>query len=65
MKDKMEQFFQSLTGIRKLAVMLLILIIACFFRLNGMVSGAEMVDLIKTTAVTFFGSNLMGKFLKK
>ena len=65
MKDKIESMLKSMIGLRKLSVMFLILSIGCVFRVKGYINGAEMVDLIKTTGIAFFGSNLMSKFLTK
>lgn len=48
----------KLSGIRKLLVMLLILIVGVSFRLTEYLNGTELVELIKTCAVGFFGANL-------
>lgn len=46
-------------GVRKFVVMLLIFSVGVYFRLKDYVNGVEFVELIKVTAVAFFGANLM------
>ena len=53
-----------LNGFRKFTIMLIIIIIAVLFRIFTMISGAELVDLIKVTGVAFFGTNAAEHLIK-
>ena len=55
MLDKIKEY---LIGVRKFSVMILIIVIAVIFRLTDLISGAEMVELLKVTGAAFMASNV-------
>lgn len=57
MKQKIADIINVLFGFRKLLLLLLICLIAVIFRLKELINGAEMVDLLKSTAIAFIGAN--------
>lgn len=57
MKRKMAEMINVIFGFRKFTIMLIICAIGIIFRIYGLVSGAEMVDLFKVITVAFFGVN--------
>jgi hypothetical protein len=57
MKQKIAELINVIFGFRKFLLMLVIVIIGVVFRLKGLVDGAELVDLLKTTTLGFFGAN--------
>ena len=44
-------------GLRKWSIMILLVTIAVVFRIKNLLSGVEMVDLLKATTIAFFSSN--------
>ena len=50
--------FELLEGSRKFLIMFLVLVAGLVFRLKGLVSGGEFVDLIKGCFIAFVGSNI-------
>jgi len=44
-------------GLRKWSIMIFLVLIAIVFRINNLLSGVEMVDLLKATTIAFFSSN--------
>ena len=59
MKEKVAEFFVLLQGFRKFIVALLILLVSIVFRIKGLLSGVEFVDLSKAITLGFFGTNSM------
>jgi hypothetical protein len=57
MKQKIAEFINVIFGFRKFILMLLVYSIAVIFRLKNLVSGAELVDLLKATTLGFLGAN--------
>lgn len=57
MKQKLAEFINLVFGFRKFLLMLAICLIAVIFRIKGLIDGSDMVDLLKTTSLGFFGSN--------
>lgn len=57
MKEKLAELLNVTFGFRKFLLMILLLIIGVVFRIKGYVNGAEMVDLFKSTAISFFAAN--------
>jgi len=57
MKQKLAELINIIFGFRKFLLMLLLFIVGITFRLADLVSGAEMVDLFKTTTIAFMGAN--------
>ena len=57
MNKKIQDFLSILNGFRKFSIILAVLLTAIVFRAIDFVNGAEFVDLVKYTAVAFFGTN--------
>lgn len=57
MKEKVAEFINIIFGFRKFIIMVLAMLISVTFRVKGYISGANMVDLLKATVISFFGSN--------
>lgn len=57
MKQKIAELINIIFGMRKFLLMLILYIIGIIFRIKGLVNGAEMVDLFKTTTIAFMGAN--------
>lgn len=57
MGKKLQEFLTVLNGFRKFAIMAAVLVVGIIFRIVNLVNGAEFVDLIKFTAIAFFGTN--------
>lgn len=57
MKQKFAEFFMLLMGFRKLLIMLLLFVIAIWFRLKGLMVGGDVVELLKGTVIAFFSAN--------
>lgn len=57
MRQKIAELINIIFGFRKFLLMLLLYIVGIVFRLNNLVTGAEMVDLFKTTTIAFMGAN--------
>jgi len=61
MLNKIKEY---LVGIRKFSVMILIIIIAISFRLTDLISGAEMVELLKVTGAAFMAGNMVERIVE-
>ena len=57
MKQKLAEIFNLIFGFRKMILMLIIFVVGIVFRIHGLINGAEMVDLFKTTAIAFMSAN--------
>jgi hypothetical protein len=57
MTQRLADFIALVTGLRKFLVMAGLMAIAVMFRIYGYISGGEMVDLLKNTAVAFMAAN--------
>lgn len=57
MKRKLAELINIIFGFRKFLLMLFLMLIAIIFRVKDYLNGAEMVDLLKTTAIAFMGAN--------
>lgn len=57
MKQKIAELINIIFGFRKFLLMLVLYLVGIIFRIKGLVSGAEMVDLFKTTTIAFMGAN--------
>lgn len=57
MKQRLAEFFNLVFGFRKFLLMLFIYMIAVIFRINNLINGTEMVDLLKNTTLGFIGAN--------
>jgi len=47
-----------LNGFRKFLIMLLLIAVGIAFRVCNLINGSELVTLLETTAVAFFGANI-------
>jgi hypothetical protein len=59
MTQQLTDFIEVFSDVNKTAVMAILLGLGAFFRIKGYISGGEMVDLMKTTTVSFFGTATM------
>jgi hypothetical protein len=57
MKQKIAELINIIFGFRKFLLMLMLYLVGIIFRCKDLVSGAEMVDLFKTTTIAFMGAN--------
>ena len=54
---KVQEIVGVLLGLRKFIVMLTLILIGIIFRTKGLISGDNLVDLLKGTAIAFMASN--------
>ena len=57
MFQKVQEIMSVILGLRKLVIMLALILIAIVFREKALIDGGQLVDLLKTTTLAFFGSN--------
>lgn len=57
MTQKLADFIVTIQGLRKFIVMVLLMILGIVFRMHNLLSGGEMVDLLKNTVVAFMAAN--------
>lgn len=57
MKQKIAEALNILFGFRKFVLMLFVFLVAVIFRCKDLINGSEMVDLLKSTVITFLGAN--------
>jgi hypothetical protein len=57
MKQKIAEWINIIFGFRKFMAWLALFLVGIIFRLKGLVSGAEFVDLIKGTFLGFVAAN--------
>lgn len=57
MKQKIADFLNIFFGFRKTLLMVILYIVGIIFRITGLLSGAEMVDLFKGTTIAFMSAN--------
>ncbi len=57
MTQKIIDFVSVFTGARKTIVMVSLIFICIVFRIKGLMSGDNMVDLLKGTCIAFFSAN--------
>ena len=55
--DIINKWIERIRGLRKWSIMILIILISTTLRIIGMLTGLEMVSLIKDVAVAFMASN--------
>ena len=64
---KIQEIVNTLLGLRKFIVMGALISIGTIFRIKGLLSGGELVDLWKATSIAFMASNSierMGETIK-
>lgn len=57
MRQKLAELINIIFGFRKFLLMLVLYVVGIVFRIKGLLAGAEMVDLFKSTTIAFFGAN--------
>lgn len=57
MKQKLLDFIEVFTGARKTIVMVTLMLVAIIFRIKGLMTGGDVVELLKGTAIAFFSAN--------
>ena len=62
MNQKLADALEVFSDTDKTAIMLLLLALASFFRMKGYVDGPGLVELLKTTTVSYFGTTTIVHF---
>ncbi len=57
MKQKLADFIAIFLGLRKTIVMFTLLLIAIVFRIEELINGEQLVDLLRYTVIAFFSAN--------
>jgi hypothetical protein len=57
MRQKIADLINVIFGFRKFLLMLAIYLIAIIFRIQNLINGTEMVELLKSTTLAFMGAN--------
>ncbi len=57
MKEKLAEFLNVFFGLRKVIAFFILFAVSIVFRVKGLVSGAEFVDLMKNVTLAFFAAN--------
>jgi len=57
MQKKLAELINVIFGMRKFILMVILYLVGIIFRLENLLSGAEMVDLFKATTIAFMGAN--------
>lgn len=57
MKRSLAEWLNVVFGFRKFILMLFLIAVAIIFRINELINGSEMIDLLKATAIAFFSAN--------
>ena len=57
MKQKLADFIAIFLGLRKTIVMFALLFIGIVFRIEELINGEQLVDLLKATTIAFFAAN--------
>lgn len=62
MKQKVLDLVNLFTGLRKTIIMLVLIAICIGFRIANLMSGENMVELLKNTVIAYFGANSVEHF---
>jgi hypothetical protein len=54
MRQRLADFFNAFLDLQKALIMLLVIAIGIVFRINNLITGSDMVDLVKNTVIAFF-----------
>lgn len=57
MKRKIAELLNVVFGFRKFLLMLIVVLIGIIFRIQSLIDGAQLVDLLKATVIGFFSAN--------
>ena len=57
MQQKIADLVNVIFGFRKFLLMMALYIVGILFTIKGLLKGAEMVDLFKSTTIAFMGAN--------
>jgi len=57
LKQKLADFIAIFLGLRKTIVMFALLFIGIVFRIEELINGEQLVDLLKATTIAFFAAN--------
>jgi hypothetical protein len=57
MRQKIAELINIIFGFRKFILMMVLYIVGIVFRIEGLISGDNMVDLFKSTTIAFMGAN--------
>jgi len=55
----LKKVVNTIKGLRKWSIMLLIIIVGVIFRIYNLVNGTEFVTLIVNSSIAFFGANIV------
>ncbi len=64
LSERAKNIISFLNGFRKFIIMLVLVLVGIVFRVTDFISGAEMVDLLKHTAVAFMAANGVEHMMK-
>lgn len=64
LSERAKNILNFLNGFRKFTVMAVLIIVGVVFRLTGHLSGTEMVELLRYTAVAFMAANGVEHMMK-
>lgn len=62
MPQWLADFLEVFQDVNKTSLMIGLLILASIFRIKGFIDGGQFVELIKTTTVSYFGTNTVIHF---
>lgn len=57
-------FINFINGFRKFSIMLIVILVACAFRVLGYITGQEFVGILTPVAVAFMGTNALEHMTK-
>lgn len=52
-----DKWIERIRGLRKWSIMVILIVISIALRVSGLLSGVEMVSLLKDTTIAFMASN--------
>lgn len=62
MPQWLADFLEVFQDVNKTSLMVCLLVLASIFRVKGFIDGGQFVELIKTTTVSYFGTNTVIHF---
>ena len=62
MPQWLADFLEVFQDVNKTSLMIVLIILGSIFRLKGYVDGGQFVDLLKTTTISYFGTNTVIHF---
>lgn len=62
MTEGLSNFLEVFSDVNKTAILIILLVIGCVFRIKGYIDGPGFIDLSKTTTISFFGTTTVVHF---